>query len=152
MNENKANKDLIESDIESNPQKNNKDSIKSSPNQTQSANLDSIESSIEPAAQKQEEPPKYREAMMAYSNATLGISMVIAVLLGVGVGLLLENLFGAPRIGGISVLFWLGVFWGVAAAILNIFKVARRNIKELNELAKDPKYAYFKQKQEDEDE
>ena len=31
-----------------------------------------------------ENKPKYKDALLAYSNATLGISMVVAVLIGVG--------------------------------------------------------------------
>lgn len=41
-----------------------------------------------------ENKPKYKDALLAYSNATLGISMVVAVLIGVGVGYGLKWLFG----------------------------------------------------------
>lgn len=82
--------------------------------------------------------PKYRDAMLAYSNATLGISMVLAVLIGVGIGLGLEYLFG------IAWLFWLGTAWGICAAILNVYKAYKRQKKEFDVLAKDPKYTYPK--------
>lgn len=82
------------------------------------------------------ETPKYKDAILAYSHATLGISMVIAVLIGVGIGYLLENIFGYRW------LFWLGVVWGVCAAILNVYKAYKQQQKELSELAKDPKYSY----------
>lgn len=85
---------------------------------------------------KPKEEPKYKDAILAYSNATLGISMVVAVLIGVGIGYGLESIFG------VRWLFWLGVVWGVCAAILNVYKAYKRQKKELDALAKDPKYAY----------
>lgn len=85
---------------------------------------------------KPKEELKYKDALLAYSNATLGISMVVAVLIGVGIGYGLESLFG------VRWLFWLGVVWGVCAAILNVYKAYKRQKHELDELAKDPKYAY----------
>ena len=86
--------------------------------------------------------PKYKNAVLAYSNATLGISMVVAVLIGVGIGYGLEKLFFYRW------LFWLGVTWGVLAAILNVYKAYKRQLKEFDELKKDAKYAYM-QKQQD---
>lgn len=67
-------------------------------------------------------------------DLSLGISIVIAVLLGVGIGIMLK------QITGFSWLLWLGVFWGVGAGILNIYKAYCRAQKELEELAKDIKY------------
>lgn len=83
-----------------------------------------------------EKKPKYKDAILAYSHATLGISMVVAVLIGIGIGYLLENLLGYRW------LFWLGVIWGVCAAILNVYKAYKQQQKELSELANDPKYSY----------
>ncbi|MBD5164745.1 AtpZ/AtpI family protein [Helicobacter sp.] len=98
------------------------------------------ESAGEGETQKTESKPKeelkYKDAVLAYSNATLGISMVVAVLIGVGIGYGLESLFGSRW------LFWLGVVWGVCAAILNVFKAYKRQKREFDELAKDPKYSY----------
>ncbi|CAM3551015.1 AtpZ/AtpI family protein [Helicobacter sp. UBA3407] len=101
-------------------------------NQTQKSNQG--ESQSEDSKPKEE--LKYKDALLAYSNAALGISMVVAVLIGVGIGYGLESLFG------VRWLFWLGVVWGVCAAILNVFKAYKRQKRELDELAKDPKYAY----------
>ena len=50
------------------------------------------------------EKPKYQDAVLAYSNATLGISIVVAVLIGVGIGYGLEKLFGC---GGSSDLYYI---------------------------------------------
>jgi len=59
---------------------------------------------------------------------SLGISIVIAVLMGVGIGIWLKNLFHQTW------LLWLGVFWGVAAAILNIKKEYAKLKKDLDKL------------------
>lgn len=89
--------------------------------------------------------PKYQDAIVSYSNATLGISMVIAILFGIAIGYGLEKLFE------VRWLFWLGVFWGVSAAILNVYKVYKRQMRDMDELAKDPKYASKKPLPDDED-
>jgi len=81
-----------------------------------------------------QEEPKYKKVVEGANDLSLGISMVVAVLLGIGLGILMQKLFGHRW------LFWLGVFWGVAAAILNVYKAYKRQQKELDKLAKDPKY------------
>lgn len=79
--------------------------------------------------------PKLKELGEGLAGVSLGISIVVAILIGVGVGYLLKNLTG------IAWLFWLGVFWGVAAAILNVYKAYKRAQREFEKLASDPKYA-----------
>ena len=106
-------------------------------------NKNSINQESENDVKKDE--PKYKNAVLAYSNATLGISMVVAVLIGVGIGYGLEKLFSYRW------LFWLGVTWGVLAAILNVYKAYKRQLKEFDELKKDPKYAYMQKQQEKKD-
>lgn len=85
-----------------------------------------------------EEEPKLKKIVVAADGLSLGISMVVAILMGVGLGLLLKNLFGYPW------LLWLGVFWGVAASILNVYKAYERQKKSLDELANDPRYRHQK--------
>jgi F0F1-type ATP synthase assembly protein I len=82
-----------------------------------------------------EREPKLKKVVEAADGLSLGISIVVAVLLGVGIGLGLKHLFG------LSWLLWIGVFWGVAAAILNVYKAYQRQKKSLDELANDPRYA-----------
>jgi F0F1-type ATP synthase assembly protein I len=65
------------------------------------------------------------------NHLSLGISIVVAILLGIGVGLLMKNFFNQPW------LLWLGVFWGVAAAIANIYKVYKNELKDYEKIAKD---------------
>jgi len=89
---------------------------------------------------------KLRQGLEGMERLSLGISIVVAVLLGVGAGILMQRAFG-------SVWFlWLGVFWGVAAAGLNIYKAYKRLKQELDEVANDPKYRYPQEKWDDEDE
>ena len=92
-----------------------------------------------------EEEPKLKKVVAAADGLSLGISMVVAVLLGVGIGLLLKSLFGYQW------LLWLGVFWGVAAAILNVYKAYEKQKKSLDELAQDPRYRHKKYDDSDED-
>ncbi|EJB5308880.1 AtpZ/AtpI family protein, partial [Campylobacter jejuni] len=57
-----------------------------------------------------------RKTLEAADGLSLGISMVVAVFIGVGIGYLLKKFTPYPW------LFWLGVFWGISAAILNVCK------------------------------
>jgi F0F1-type ATP synthase assembly protein I len=94
-----------------------------------------------------ESPPKFRKIAEAADGLSLGISIVVAVLIGVGLGIGMKKLFGYEW------LFWLGVIWGLGAAFLNIYKVYKKQQREFEELANDPKYKnYPQQTDEDEDE
>ena len=86
----------------------------------------------------EEDEPKLRKLVSAADGLSLGISMVVAVLLGVGLGLLLNNIFA------VSWLLWVGVFFGVAAAILNVYKAYEKQKKSLDKLADDPRYRHRK--------
>ena len=84
------------------------------------------------------EEPKLKKIVTAADGLSLGISIVVAILLGVGIGLFLKNLFATPW------LLWLGVFWGIAGAILNVYKAYAKQKKSLDELADDPRYRHRK--------
>jgi len=43
---------------------------------------------------KNQEQPKFKPVIEGANKLSLGISMVVAILIGVGVGKLMENLFG----------------------------------------------------------
>ena len=60
--------------------------------------------------------PRIKPVIEAADSLSLGISMVVAVLMGVGIGWLLR------RITDIGWLFWVGIGIGIAAAILNVYK------------------------------
>jgi ATP synthase protein I len=68
---------------------------------------------------------------------SLGISIVVAILMGIGIGIWLKNTFHQTW------LLWLGVFWGVAAAILNIKKEYDKLKKDLDSLKENPKYKNY---------
>jgi F0F1-type ATP synthase assembly protein I len=93
-----------------------------------------------------QEEPKFKKIVSAADGLSLGISMVVAILIGVGLGVFLKDLFDQAW------LLWLGVFWGVAAAILNVYKAYEKQKKSLDELADDPRYRHRKYDNSDEDE
>lgn len=96
-------------------------------------------------SQEEEKQPRIKPIIEAADTLSLGISMVVAVLMGVGMGWLLKSLTGATWT------FWIGVGIGIAAAILNIYKAYSKQYKAYEELAKEPRYAIKKQLDDDED-
>ena len=70
--------------------------------------------------------PKFRSIIVGASGLSLGISIVVAILLGIGAGILMQKIFG--------------VFWGIAAAVLNVYKVYKAELRDFETLANDPKY------------
>ncbi|MCH5336487.1 MAG: AtpZ/AtpI family protein [Campylobacter sp.] len=71
-----------------------------------------------------------RKGIEAADGLSLGISIVVAVLIGVALGYLMKKYTPYPW------LFWLGVFWGVAAAILNVYKAYKAQVKSYEEFEK----------------
>jgi len=94
---------------------------------------------------EQEKKPRIKPVIEAADSLSLGISMVVAVAMGVGIGYLLRNLTE------VWWTFWIGVFIGIAAAVLNVYKAYSKQYKEYEELAKEPRYAIKKQLEDDED-
>ncbi|MBN1839094.1 MAG: AtpZ/AtpI family protein [Campylobacterales bacterium] len=93
----------------------------------------------------EKEKPKYGKLIEGAENLSLGVSIVVAILMGVGLGWLMRHWFGYEW------LFWLGVFWGIGGAILNIYKAYKKNVQSLDELKDDVRYKkYQKQTQTDE--
>lgn len=80
---------------------------------------------------------KTQEIVQAADGLSLGISIVVAILLGVGIGYGLKRLFGIPP------LFWVGVFIGIAAAFLNVYKAYKAQVKSYDALKDDPRYQDF---------
>ncbi|MCV3431084.1 AtpZ/AtpI family protein [Campylobacter lari] len=79
-----------------------------------------------------------RKGIEAADGLSLGISMVVAVLIGVGIGYFLKNLTS------IVWLFWVGVFIGVAAAILNVYKAYKAQVKSYEEFKEENRYKDLK--------
>lgn len=80
--------------------------------------------------------PKHRDKIQALDNLSLGLSMVAAVAIGFGIG------YGLKSLLGYDWLLWLGLFWGIAAAGLNIYKAYKRAQKEYEGMENDPRYAH----------
>ena len=78
--------------------------------------------------------PKYGKIIEGAEQLSLGVSMVVAVLIGVGLGYWLRSIFEQEW------LFWLGVFWGIAGAFLNVYKAYKKQVKEYDELKDDVRY------------
>ncbi len=95
---------------------------------------------------KKQEEPKLKKIVDAADGLSLGISIVVAVLIGVAIGIGLQKLTGSVWT------LWIGVFIGVGAAILNVYKAYAKQKKSLDELANDPRYNYKNRHQDDEDE
>ncbi|MDB2562542.1 AtpZ/AtpI family protein [Sulfurimonas sp.] len=94
---------------------------------------------------EEEKQPKIKPIIEAADNLSLGISMVVAVVMGVGIGYLLKSMTG------LTWTLWIGVFIGIAAAILNVFKAYQKQKEMYEELAKEPRYAVKKQLDEEDD-
>jgi F0F1-type ATP synthase assembly protein I len=92
-----------------------------------------------------EKKPRIKPIIEGAESLSLGISMVVAVLIGVAIGLGLRRLFD------VEWLLWVGVFIGIAAAVLNVYKAYSKQYKEFEKLAQDPRYK-IKQQLQDEDE
>lgn len=85
---------------------------------------------------KQTDIPKHQGKLQALDNLSLGISIVVAIAIGFGIG------YGLKELTGQSWTLWLGIFWGVAAAGLNIYKAVKRAKKEFEGLENDPRYSH----------
>ena len=92
------------------------------------------------------EKPKYGKYVEGAEQLSLGVSIVVAILMGIGLGWLMRDWFGYEW------LFWLGVFWGVSGAILNIYKAYKKNVKSFDELKDDVRYKKYQNTNDDGDE
>ena len=93
----------------------------------------------------EEKKPRIKPLVEAADTLSLGISMVVAVLMGVGIGWVLKTLTE------VQWTFFIGVFIGIAAAILNVYKAYKKEFNSYEELSKQPRYAMKKKLEDDED-
>lgn len=91
------------------------------------------------------QPPKYKKVVEGAEQLSLGVSIVVAILIGVGLGILMKKAFGYDW------LLWLGIFWGVGAAGLNIYKAYKKQMKALKELEGDERYKKYQNQNDDDD-
>lgn len=64
---------------------------------------------------------KVKSVIDAANHLSLGISIVVAVLIGVGLGILLAKIY--------KPLFFVGLAFGIAAAISNVYKAYKLLLK-----------------------
>lgn len=64
---------------------------------------------------------KVRTIIEAANHLSLGISIVVAILIGVGIGMLLAKIY--------KPLFFFGLILGISAAILNVYKAYKLIVK-----------------------
>ena len=62
------------------------------------------------------EKPKHQDKIVALDSLSLGISIVAAIIIGFGIG------YGLKQLTGYTWTLWLGIAWGIAAAILKLMK------------------------------
>ena len=79
-----------------------------------------------------------KKGIEAADGLSLGISIVVAVLMGVGIG------WGLEKLSGVGALFWLGVAIGVAAAILNVYKAYKAQVVAYEGYKDEQRYKKFK--------
>lgn len=101
----------------------------------ENSSMNQLEKEIK-TQEKTKKKPKLQKILVGVNELSLGISIVVAILIGIGLGWIM---FQFTRIVW---LFWLGVLWGVGGAILNIYKAYKRAKNEFDELAKEPKYTH----------
>jgi len=89
---------------------------------------------------KQDEEPKLKKIVEGADSLSLGISIVVAILLGVGLGLWLKSIFDS------AIFLWIGVFLGVSASILNIYKAYKKELLAFEKIAENPRYKIQQEK------
>jgi ATP synthase protein I len=94
---------------------------------------------------EKKEEPKLKKFVEGADNLSLGISIVVAILLGIGVGFWLKSVFDN------QIFLWVGVFWGVSAAGINIYRAYKKELMEFEEIAKNPRYQVKKEIKNDDD-
>ncbi len=82
------------------------------------------------------EKPKHQDKIVALDSLSLGISIVAAIIIGFGIG------YGLKQLTGYSWTLWLGITWGILAAIMNVYKAYKKAQKVYEGMENDPRYAY----------
>lgn len=89
--------------------------------------------------------PKFKKVIDGADRLSLGISIVVALVIGVAIG------YGLVKLTGYKWLLALGIFWGIGAATLNVYKAYKKEQKSYDELKNDPKYKNYLPKDDEDD-
>jgi hypothetical protein len=85
-----------------------------------------------------------KEIVRGAGDLSLAISMTVAVAIGAAIGVGMKKMFGYDW------LLFLGIAWGIGAAVMNFARAYKRLRAEMKELEENPRYK-IAQKQNDED-
>ncbi|RUT51521.1 AtpZ/AtpI family protein [Campylobacter fetus] len=83
-------------------------------------------------SEKSNRATNINKAIRAADGLSLGISMVVAVIIGFGIG------WGLKLLSGSNWGLGIGIFIGVAAAINNVYKAYKSQIKSYEEFKNKP--------------
>lgn len=86
--------------------------------------------------EEKEEKPKHQDKVVALDSLSLGISIVAAILIGFGIG------YGLKQLTGYTWTLWIGIAWGIAAALLNVYRAYKRAQKVYEGMENNPRYSY----------
>ena len=87
---------------------------------------------------------KVKDIVAGAEQLSLGISMVVAVVIGTGLGYLVK------KATHFTPALWIGFAIGIAAAILNVYKAYKSQVKSLEELKDETRFKSY-EKDDDED-
>ncbi|MCR4941944.1 MAG: AtpZ/AtpI family protein [Campylobacter sp.] len=77
---------------------------------------------------------KIKSVVNAAEYLSLGISIVVAIAIGVGLGFWLKS------ISGYDIFIFVGLAFGIAAAVLNVYKAYKNQLKSMDELKDENRY------------
>lgn len=87
---------------------------------------------------------KVKDIVVGAEQLSLGISMVVAVVIGTGLGYLVK------KATNFTPALWVGLVFGILAAILNVYKAYKAQVKSLDELKDENRFKSY-EKDDDED-
>lgn len=94
---------------------------------------------------KKKDEPKLKKIVEGADSLSLGISIVVAILIGVGLGLWLKSIFDS------AIFLWIGVFFGVSASGLNIYKAYKKELLAFEKISENPRYKIKTEKEQKDD-
>ena len=87
---------------------------------------------------------KIKDIVAGAEQLSLGVSIVVAILLGTGLG------YFVKKATNFTPALWIGLVFGILAAILNVYKAYKAQVKSLDELKDENRFKSY-EKDDDED-